>query len=181
MPKKFAFSLIVLSTVVYGSIFLMANHYGTGFFDEILIQLNRMTLNLSKKQEVDRTRLILKTILENEHPPASWNSLIARSRQKDHKELFYYYKIWSIKSKLSLKDISRSYPIFESNKDHYTLINMRYGNTKPVLQFPFFKNKAGKLVAGLFFPINEAPMSADYNNDKIINYEDVVLARKEGT
>jgi len=46
MPKKFAFSLIVLSTIVYGSIFLMANHYGTGFFDEILIQLNTQLCEL---------------------------------------------------------------------------------------------------------------------------------------
>lgn len=178
MPKKFAITLIVLSTLIYGTIFLMAQRYGTGFFDEIIIQVNRMAINLSKNQEVTLSKLILKTILENEHPPDFWHSLIARSQKNDHKELFYHYKIWTLKTKLSIKDISRSYPTFQSQKDSFTIINMRYGKIKTVLQFPFLKDKAGNLIVGLFFPINETPFSADYNNDKIINYEDVVLARK---
>lgn len=176
MKKRFAITLIILSTLVYGGMFFMATYYGTGFFDEILIQLNRMTIGLSKKQEVAQSKFILKTILENEHPPGSWKGLMLPS--PDHQELFYHYKIWTLKTKLTHEDIHGSYPIFESKKNNFTLINMRYGNTKPVVQFPFLTDKAGYLITGLFFPINEKPLSADYNRDNRVTYEDVLLARE---
>ncbi|MBU2630975.1 MAG: hypothetical protein KKE61_20360 [Proteobacteria bacterium] len=176
--KSFGVTLIILSTIVYGSIFFLANQYQTSFFDEMLIQLNRITTSSSKKQEISQSKLILRTILENEHPPADWANLIVRSEQTDHEQLFYHYKIWTIKTKLGIEDITDSYPVFESKSDNITVINMRYGKTKPVLQFPFFKDKKGNLITGLFFPINEKPLSADYNNDNKINHEDVMLARK---
>jgi len=56
---------------------------------------------------------------------------------------------------------------------------MRYGPSKPVVQFPFYKNDKGDLITGLFFPVNEMPLAADLNNDKKINHEDVTLARKK--
>ena len=181
MRKRFAITLIVVSTFVYGTIFVMAKRYDTGFFDEMTNQVNRMALNMSKRDEVALTKLTLKTILENEHPPDLWHGLIARSKRYDHQELFYHYKVWTLKSNLSMKDISRSYPINESTKDGHTIINIRYGKLKKVLQFPIMKGNAGNLIVGLFFPINEMPFSADYNNDKIIDYKDVIRARKVGS
>ncbi len=56
---------------------------------------------------------------------------------------------------------------------------MRYGKSKPVVQFPFYKDKKGNMIAGLFFPINEQPLSADLNNDNKIDHKDVLIARKE--
>ncbi len=178
MPKRIAITLILLSTIVYGTVFLLSRHYRTSFFDEILIQLNRMAISISDKRAVNQTRYILKTILENGHPPATWPALIARYRKRRPEELFYYYKVWAIKTKLGIDDVRKSYPIFKSSGEGSVTINMRYGNTKPVLQFPFFKEKAGNLVAGLFFPINEAPFSADINHDGVINEEDVAIIKK---
>lgn len=180
MRKRFAITLIVVSTIAYGTIFLMAIHHDTGFFDEMINQVNRMAIHLSKRQEVALTKLTLKTILENEHPPDIWYGLIGPSKKNDPKELFYHYKVWTLKINLSIKDISRSYPIYESKKDGHTIIHMRYGKLKTVLQFPISQGKAGNLIVGLFFPINEMPFSADYNKDKIIDHKDVVLARKVG-
>lgn len=178
MLKRFSITLIIMATIVYGSMFFMGIYYETGFFDEILIQLNRVSTRFTKKQEIEQSKFILKTIIENEHPPDSWKGLIAHNRIKDDEELFYHYKIWTIKTKLSLKNITDSYAISEQNKNNINIINIRYGKANPVLQFPFFKDKAGNLKTGLFFPINEKPISADYNKDNAVNYEDVRLARK---
>ena len=178
MLKKFSITLIALSTIIYGSLFFMAKHYNTSFFDEIVMQLNRIVCSLNKKQEIQTSKTILKLILKNEHPPANWDNLIVHNPEDDNKDLFYFYKIWTIKTKLTIKDIDGSYPIFQSRGNNVTLINMRYGKEKPVLQFPFSKDKKGNLITGLFFPINERPMSADYNKDNKVNYEDVLIARK---
>ena len=178
MLKRFSITLIVVSTIVYGSMFFMGIYYGTGFFDEILAQVNRVSITFSKKQEIKQSKFILKTIIENEHPQKSWKGLIAHNQIKDDEEVFYYYKIWSIKTKLSHKDITDSYPIFEKVKNNINIINIRYGKEKPVLQFPFFKDKAGNLKTGLFFPLNEKPISADYNKDNKVDHKDVLLARK---
>ena len=179
MPRKFAISLIIISTIVYGYIFLVSKQYGTGFFDEILYQMNRMAVLLANNQEVVQTKRILSAVLTNEHPPKKWKGLIARSQEKDHLELFYHYKIWTLKTGLRMEDIAGSYPIHKFNKEMFTVINMRYGNTQPTLQFPLFRDKTGKIVSGLFFPLGEPPVDVDYNNDNIISYEDVVLARKK--
>jgi len=178
MLKRFSITLIIVSTIVYGSVFFLGLYYGTGFFDEMLAQLNRVSITFSKKQEIDQSKFILKTIIESEHPQDSWKGLIAHNQIKNDEELFYYYKIWSIKTKLSHKDISDSYPIFEKTKNNINIINIRYGKTKPVMQFPFFKDKAGNLRTGLFFPLNEKPISADYNKDNKVDHKDVLLARK---
>ncbi|MCP3874975.1 MAG: hypothetical protein GY699_17710 [Desulfobacteraceae bacterium] len=178
MLKKFAITLIVISTSVYGTTFFIAKHHGTSFFDEIVIQLNRLSTNLSNEQEVERSRFILRSIVENEQPPANWDNLIVHNQKTNHKELFYYYKIWTIKTKLSIADINDSYPIFKKEEKTLIRINMRYGKDKPILQFPFSKNKEGSVITGLFFPINERPLSADLNKDNKINNEDVKLARK---
>lgn len=177
--KRFAITLIVLTTIVYGSIFGLSIYHDTKFFDEILIQLNRVDANLNQSQEIEQSKLVLKTIMENEHPPENWATLIVRDGENDQARLFYFYKVWTIQSQLSLEDIMDSYPIFKSEQKKVTLINMRYGKQKPVLQFPFFKTIDGRLITGFFFPINELPFSADYNNDNTVNHEDVLLAQKK--
>jgi len=178
MIKKFAISLIILSSLVYGGMFLMAKQHGTGFFDEMLIQMNRMATSMGHRDEVTQSKLILATILKNEHPPANWDRIIEHNQQNDHNELFYYYKIWTIKTGLQMEEIKGSYPIFKSSKNNVIFINMRYGKKKAILQFPFTRDNNGNLITGLFFPINERPLSADFNNDNTINHEDVDLARK---
>ena len=178
MLKRFSITLIIVSTLVYGSMFFMGIYYETGFFDEMIIQLNRVSIKFTKKQEIEQSKFILKTIIENEHPQDSWKGLISHNQIKNDEELFYYYKIWTIKTKLSLEDITDSYPIFEKNKNNINIINIRYGKTNPVLQFPFFKDKAGNLKTGLFFPLNEKPIFADYNKDSKVDHKDVLLARK---
>lgn len=176
MLKRFSISLIIISSIVYLSIFLIARHQGTGFFDEILIQLNRLNINLSHEHKVKQSKFVLKFIHENKTPPAQWNSIIIQNWKMDSNELFYYYKVWMIKTGLTLSDIEKSYPIFVSIEDQITRINMRYGPAKPVVQFPFSSKKKGQLITGLFFPINEPPFSADLNGDKVINQKDVELA-----
>ncbi len=180
MLKKFSISLIIMSTFLYGSIFFISKQYETAFFDEIVIQLNRMTASFNKSPEAQFTKIVLTAIINNEHPPPDWSNFIAHNLKYNHNELFYYYKVWSIKVKLSSEDINASYPIYSASNENFVVINMRYGRSKPVVQFPFYKNKKGDLVAGLFFPINEKPLSADLNNDNIINHKDVVIARKHG-
>ncbi len=178
MLKKFAISLIIMSTFLYGTIFMMSKRYETTFFDEILIQLNRMTASMNKSQEVQFTKTILTVIINNEHPPNDWNKFIAHKPQYDNKELFYYYKVWSIEVKLNINDINASYPIFIASNKNSITINMRYGKDKPVLQFPFYKDKKENLITGLFFPINEKPLNADLNNDDKIDHKDVIIAKK---
>ncbi len=176
MLKRFSISLIVLSSVVYLTIFLISRHHETGFFDEILIQLNRISTNMSHEQKVKQTKILLKLIIENDTPPAHWNLFIDHNWKTDPNELFYYYKVWIIKAGLNLADIDESYPIYSSKEKEITKINMRYGPNKPILQFPFSVDKHKKLTTGLFFPINEPPFSADLNKDKFINEKDVRLA-----
>ena len=180
MLKKFAISLIIMSTFLYGTIFFMSKRYETLFFDEILIQLNRMAANFNRPQEVEFTKILLASIINNEQPPSDWNRYIVHSPKYDNKELFYYYKIWTINVKLNMDDITSSYPIFTASTEKKVVINMRYGQSKPVVRFPFYKNEKGDLITGLFFPVNERPLSADLNNDDKINHEDVILARKRG-
>ena len=180
MIKKFAISLIIMSTFMYGTVFFMSQRYDTVFFDEILIQLNRMTANFNRPQEVEFTKILLAAIVNNEQPPSDWNRYILHSPKYDNTELFYYYKIWTINVKLNLDDINRSYPIYTAINENKVVLNMRYGQSKPVVQFPFYKNEKGDLITGLFFPVNERPLSADLNNDDKINHEDVIIARKRG-
>jgi hypothetical protein len=177
MAKRFGITLIVLSTILYGSIFFLSIQYGTDFFDEILAQANRIAISFSKKPEIQQSKLVLKAILENEHPPENWNNLIVHNQQNDHKELFYYYKIWTIKTKLTLETINSSYPIFKSERSNITFINMRYGKTNPVVQFPFSKGKTGSPITGLFFPLNQRSMAVDFNKDDTVNHKDVLIAR----
>jgi len=180
MLKKFAISLIIMSTFMYGTVFFMSKHYETLFFDEILIQLNRMTANFNRPKEVEFTKILLTSIINNEQPPSDWNRYVVHSPKYDNTELFYYYKIWTINAKLNMDDINSSYPIFTASNEKKVVINMRYGPSKPVVQFPFYKNEKGDLITGVFFPVNERPLSADLNNDDKINHEDVILARKRG-
>lgn len=178
MLKKFAISLLIMATFMYGTIFFMSKRYETVFFDEILIQLNRVTANINRPQEVEFTKILLASIINNEQPPSDWSRYIIHSPKYNNMELFYYYKIWTIKTELNLDDVNRSYPIYTVSNERKVVVNMRYGPSKPVVRFPFYKNDKGDLITGLFFPVNERPLSADLNNDDKINHEDVILARK---
>jgi len=180
MIKKFSISLIIMSTFLYGTIFVMSKRYETSFYDEIVFQLNRMTATMNKSQEVQFTKTILSAIINNEHPPSDWHRFIVHSPEYDNKELFYYYKIWSIKTQLNINDITASYPISTASNQTKIVLNMRYGKDKPVVQFPFYKDKKENLTTGLFFPINQQPLNADLNNDEKIDHQDVILARKHG-
>ncbi|MCP4670838.1 MAG: hypothetical protein GY857_05990 [Desulfobacula sp.] len=180
MKKKFSISLIIMASFLYGTIFFISQRHETSFFDEIVIQLTRMTTNMNKSQEVQFTKTILAVIINNEHPPSDWNRFIAHNPKYDNKELFYYYKIWSLKTNLNIADINASYPIYSASSEQSIFINMRYGKDKPVVRFPFYKDNKENLMIGLFFPINEKPLNADLNNDNQINHKDVVIARKKG-
>lgn len=179
MPKRFAITLIVISTIVYGSIFALSMVYSTSFFDEMVIQLNRMATNMSNMDEIQHSRLILNTIFENEQPPETWQALILSPPDHDLEQFFYFYKVWIIKKGLTPKDVKGSYCIFKSGQDQLTIMNMRYGKNKPVLQFPFYKTQQGQLKSGLFFAINELPFSADLNKDNTVDQKDVLMAMKK--
>jgi len=105
--------------------------------------------------------------------------MIAPKPGRNDTELFYHYKVWIEKNGLTSDDINGSYPIFKSAKQHISILNMRYGKTKPVVQFPFVKTTDGALRSLLFYPINEPPFSADLNKDEAVDHNDVVLARKK--
>jgi hypothetical protein len=177
MLRRFALSLIGISTLIYGSIFFSSVIHNTGFFDEILIQLNRMNANMSNMDEIQHSRQVLNAIMNNDHPPDNWTSLIAGPPEKDPVQLFYFYKVWMKQSGLTPKDIKRSYAIFKSVKNNLLILNMRYGKNKPVLQFPFMSTPQGQVVSGLFFAINELPFSADINNDGRVDQKDVLAAK----
>ncbi|MCK5686537.1 hypothetical protein KAJ27_20545 [bacterium] len=177
MIKKISISLIIMSTFLYGTVFLMSKRYETSFFDEILFQLNRMAASMNKPEEVKFTKLVLASIVNNEEPPSKWSQFIVHDPKYDSTELFYYYKVWSVKAKLNINDINSSYPIFSASSEKSIILNMRYGKNRPVLQFPFYKNEKGDMTAGLFFPVNERPLSADLNKDNTIDHEDVRIAR----
>lgn len=176
MLKRFSISLIVISSAVYMTIFLMSRHYQTGFFDEILIQLNRLNTSLGHKTEIIQTKYILKLVSENDTPTKQWYAVMRPGSKTDPTQLFYYYKVWLIKAGLTQTDINQSYPIFRMMKDDVAVINMRYGPGKPIVQFPFSKTGKDSFVCGLFFPINEPPFSADLNKDKTVDQKDVVIA-----
>lgn len=178
MLKKFSISLIIMSTFLYASIFVVSKQYNTSFFDEINNQLSRITAVFNKPQEVEFTKLVLSAIVNSEHPPADWDQYLFHNAKYSHSELFYYYKVWVIKTKLTLKQITSSYPIYSRRSENSVAVNMRYGSSQPVVRFPFFQDSKGNIVAGLFFPVNEKPLVADLNRDHKINHEDVVLAKK---
>ena len=50
---------------MYGTVFFMSQRYDTVFFDEILIQLNRMTANFNRPEEVAFTKILLAAIINN--------------------------------------------------------------------------------------------------------------------
>lgn len=177
MIKRFAITLITLSSLVYGSIFYLSVVHDTKFFDEILMQINRMTTHLSDMELVGQSKFVLQTIINAEHPPENWPTLIVHNQEKDHDQLFYFYKVWSLKTGLTQKDINRSYPIFKARNSQLTIINMRFGKKKMVLQFPFSKAPDGTIVTGLFYALNELPFSADLNKDNQVNHQDVLLAK----
>ncbi len=177
MLKRFSISLIILSSIIYLTIFLISRHHETGFFDEILIQLNRISTNMNHEKKVKQTKLVLNLILNHETPPDQWRFIVDHNWKTDPNELFYYYKVWMIKTGLTSADIDASYPIYNTKEDQVTKINMRYGPDKSILQFPFSVDKKKNLITGLFFPINEPPFSADLNGDKFINHLDVSLAK----
>lgn len=179
MIKRFALTLIGMSTFIYGCIFYLSFVHDTKFYDEILIQINRMTANMSYMDEVQQSKFILKTIIDNEHPPENWEQLIVHNQQKDNQQLFYFYKVWTLKIGLTHKDVKKSYPIFSSSQNQLSIINMRYGKKKLVLQFPFSKTPDGKIITGLFYAINELPFSADFNKDNRVDHKDVLLAQKK--
>ena len=163
---------------MYGSVFIMAKRHGTGFFDEILIQMNRFSTNLANKAEINQSKAILRLIMASDHPPANWETLISGKEKKDTTSLYYHYKTWLTQSGLTPKDIDGSYPIFKSTTNQLTIINMRYGKDKPILQFPFLTSGSNGLVTGLFFPVNELAFSADLNKDGRVDDKDVELAAK---
>lgn len=176
--KRFAVTLIIMATVLYGSIFVMSKQYGTPFFEEIVIQLNRMNEKFGGSPEVTMTKTVLKAIIENETPPDEWNRFILHASEYSPNDLFYLYKVWSVTVSLTLRDINKSYPILNTENENGILLRMRYGKTQPVLQFKFFKVGEDTLAMGLFYPVNEPPVSADLNNDKTIDAKDVRIARR---
>lgn len=178
MHKRFSITLIVVSTLVYGGVFFMAFHHDTGFFEEMLIQINRFDAGTTRKAHVKLSKMILMEVLDNEHPTKTWFSMIAPEPGRNDTELFYHYKVWSEKTGLTSADIKGSYPIYKTGQQHISIINMRYGKAKPVVQFPFVKTTDGNLRSLLFYPINEPPFSADLNKDQAVNHHDVILARK---
>ncbi len=124
MLKSFSISLIVLSSIVYLTIFLISRHHETGFFDEILIQVNRISTNMNHEEKIKQSKTVLKLILENETPPDQWNLIILQNWKTDPNELFYYYKVWIIKTDLTLADIDESYPIYSSTENQITKIKL---------------------------------------------------------
>lgn len=178
MLKRFSITLIIISTLVYGSMFIMAKYYGTGFFDEMLMQMNRLAAVFVNKKEIKQSKRILFDIIENEHPTGNFQQWVMLGKKSSHEELFYHYKVWIVKSGLSREDVEKSYPIFKALQDNTLIINMRYGPGKPVVQFPFVINTAGQIITGLFYPVNELPLAADLNKDNTIDHRDVILARK---
>lgn len=178
MLKKFSISLIIMSTFLYASIFVVSKQYNTSFFDEINNQLTRVTAVFNKPKEIEFTKLVLSAIVNSEHPPADWDNYLFHNPEYSHSELFYYYKVWTIKLKLTLEQITSSYPIYSRRGKNSIAVDMRYAPSRPVVRFPFFQDSKGNLVAGLFFPVNEKPLVADLNRDHKVNHEDVILAKK---
>ncbi len=179
MLKRFSITLIVISTLVYGGVFFMAFYHDTGFFEEMLIQINRIDAGTTRKAHVKLSKMIFMEVLDNEHPTKTWFSMIAPKPGRNDTELFYHYKVWCERTGLTPGEISGSYPIFKSAQQHIAIINMRYGKAMPVVQFPIVKITDGTLRSLLFYPINEPPFSADLNKDQVVDHQDVILARKK--
>ena len=78
MRKNFAITLIFISTAVYLTVFIISVQNHTGFFDEILNQLNRLNVSFNHKKEVDQSKLVLKTILENRTAGPAAQRLVGR-------------------------------------------------------------------------------------------------------
>lgn len=179
MLKRFSITLIVLSTLVYGCVFIMSKYHDTGFFEEILMQVNRLETGFSNKAEIQQSKVLLSLIIGSEIPPNNWDSMILPGPKRTNQELFYHYKVWTMKIGLTPTDVKKSYPIFKSGQQDVTIINMRYGKQKAIVQFPFFRDSSNNIVTGLFFPVNELPFSADLNKDGVINQRDVAIAKKK--
>lgn len=178
MRKKFAITLICLTTILYGAVFFISRNNGTGFLEEINCQLMRLHGNLKYAQQVDQAKGLLKMVLNNENPPSNWNDFLEEKLQPFNDKAFYFFKIWMIDSHITADNIEASYPVHIVERVDTLTVLQRFPGTGHVLQFNIFTNAASKPVFGLFLPINNSNFSADYNYDDRIDYEDVLLARK---
>jgi hypothetical protein len=178
MRKKFAITLICLTTILYGSILSISISNETRFFQEINYQLVRAQGKLKYDLQVSHMKDLLKAVFDNDAPPPEWDSYLEDSLKEFSTKAFYFFKVWLIESNISQDDIADSYLIFIAQSGDKQILDLRFPSQGYVLQFNIYANSSGQPVSGLFFPKKNREFSADYNNDSFVNYQDVVLARE---
>ncbi len=178
MLKKFAITMICIASLLYGTTFLISRSNNTNFFEEINCQLMRLQGKFHYSKQVDHSKKILATVLNNEIPPSLWQSLLEERLHEYSDKAFYFFKIWLIEAQLTESDIDAAYPIFIATGGDAINMKLRFPGTDHVLQFNIYDNDKEQVVSGLIFPVNNNNFSADYNNDESIDYQDALLARK---
>lgn len=178
MKKSFAITLFCLATAVYGTILFIAKKNNTAFFSEINNQMIRVQGISKYSKPLSHAKELLSMVAGHDTPPADWQNYLEESLHSHADKAFYFFKMWMIESQVSVKEIDDSYLIHIVRSGEKIILDLRFPDKGQVLQFNIFVNSENRPVSGLFLPISSPEFSADYNNDGLVNEQDVLLARQ---
>ncbi len=171
--------LLACSVLLLGLVVLKISlEQNTTYLDELQILLFRLVTINKYEEEANYARYILSGIIMNDVPPDNWGELTGERSQKFKNGLFYFFKVWFIESETTIQDIEKSYIIFAHKSENYVLFELRYGKSKPAIQFRVTKNNNNNFVADFTFPLNNCTFHPDYNRDNVFDSKDVALAKK---
>jgi len=134
--------------------------------------------NITHYKELKFAKSTLMMVLENDEPTEQWVNTIGGTASKFPGKLFYILKVWFIEAGVTRDDIMSGYidsPVF-INQDSVSLL-LNYKRNTPRIKCIIFTGKEDQKAA-FTFNMNNCLFSADYNEDDLINVEDVILARK---
>jgi len=176
--KKIAISIGFGLCILGLSIYIISYKQHTRFLNELAIQTYRILTINKYKEESDYAKYVLSEIINNDNPPKNWKDQIGERSQRLGVGLFYIFKVWFIESRTPLSEIENSYIIIPHKIESGVMFLLRYGNSKPAIQFHIVRTKNNKLKADFTFPLNNCTFNPDYNGDNVFDMKDVILARK---
>jgi hypothetical protein len=176
--KKIIIYIVLGCSLLGLSIYIIFYNQDTRFIDELQVQLIRILTINQYEEESKYAKFVLAEIINNENPPNNWKDQIGERSQRFGDGLFYFFKVWFIESKTTLSEIEHSYIIIPRKVENGVLLNLRYGNAKPTIQFCIVRDENNKLKADFTFPLNNCTFDADYNGDRVYNIKDVNIAKE---
>jgi hypothetical protein len=117
------------------------------------------------------------TTINKNVPPKYWKALLGTRLRENPDEAFYFFKIWFIEAGVSEYDLRFPYPISAFKDDERTRLDFFYGRHQPIIQCLIYHDNQRRIIDA-YFPLNNCLFDPDYNNDGIVNMQDVKLAQQ---